>query len=134
MSKLGFFIRFTVIYTLAMAAAGVVISLLGVGMASGVNAPILMGAAYWCFYSFSTKNTRLVRDDEKWHLIFLALAGDILTSMVLGTPTALANDIPVTYLLIGVVIIAPLHFLLLMFINFMVKKALVKQRSDLVES
>lgn len=134
MSKLGFFIRFTVSYTLLLAAAGIVISLMGLGTASSLNAPILMGIAYWCFYSFSTKNARIIGDDEKWKLIFLALSGDILVSVLLGTPTVMANDVPITFLFVGVAIIAPLHFLLLLLVSYAVKKALIKQRPELIES
>ncbi|WP_341937635.1 ABZJ_00895 family protein [Marinimicrobium sp. C2-29] len=134
MSKLGFFIRFTVTYTLVMAAAGIAISLMGAGSSIGLNAPILMGIAYWCFYTFSTKNARIIGDDEKWKLIFLALAGDILASVLLGTPTAMANDLPIMFLAVGLAIIAPLHFLLLMLANYAVKKALIKQRPELLEN
>lgn len=134
MSKLGFFIRFTVSYTLLLAAAGIVISLMGLGTASSLNAPILMGIAYWCFYSFATKNARMIGDDEKWKLIFLALAGDILVSVLLGTPTVMANDVPITFLFVGVAIIPPLHFLLLLLVSYAVKKSLIKQRPELIES
>ncbi|WP_347331740.1 ABZJ_00895 family protein [Marinimicrobium locisalis] len=133
MSKIGFFIRFTLTYALVMAAAGITISILEVKSASSLNTVLLMAVAYWFFYSFSTKNSRIIEGNEKWSLIFLALAGDVLTSVVLGVPAMLANDLPLGYFLIGLAIITPLHFLVLVVVSFGVKRILTKHHPDRVK-
>lgn len=122
MSILGFFIRFTVSYTLIMAAAGVSMGLLGVEKASVLNTPILIGISYWCFYAYSKSNSKVIISNEKWKLISLAVLGDILASLILGTPTMLANDVPIKFLLVGMAFIIPLHIILFIAVNFVVKK------------
>lgn len=134
MSKLGFFTRFTLLYIVVMAIAGVSMSLLGVEQASSLNIPILLGISYWCFYSYANKNAKIIERNEKWNLIFLALLGDLITSMLLGVPTMLANEVPIKFLLIGLVVVLPLHFLLFLAVNYGVKKQIVKQRPELAKS
>lgn len=134
MSIPGFFIRFTVVYTLVMAAAGITLGLLGVEKAGNFNTPILLVIAYWCFYSYSSKNKRIIEGGEKWKLVFAALAGDVIAGILLGIPTMLANEIPVKFLFIGMSIIIPLHLLLFIVVNYGVKKLIIKQRPELVQS
>lgn len=134
MSILGFFIRFSIIYTLVMAAAGITMSLLGVEKASSLNAPILLVISYWCFYSYSNKNSRIIEGSEKWKLIFSAIAGDVLVSLLLGVPTMLANEVPVKFLFVGMAVVIPLHLLMFIAVNYFVKKQLLKQRPELVQS
>ena len=131
MSMFGFFIRFTLVYTVVMVAAGVLMALLDVEKASILNTPILLGVSYWCFYSYSLKNSRVIAGGEKWLLILLALAGDVLSSALLGVPAMLAEDVPIKYLLIGMAVIIPLHLLLFLAVNFGVKKLMLKQYPDL---
>jgi hypothetical protein len=133
MSILGFFARFSITYTLVMAAVGVVVGLLEIENATSLNTPILLGITYWCFYSYSNKNARIIEGGEKWKLIFSALAGDILATVLLGTPTMLANEVPVRFLFIGMAIVIPLHFLMFMAVNFGVKKQMLKQRPELAK-
>lgn len=73
MSILRFFVYFTVTYTLAMAALGVVSGIAGIENASSMNIPVLLVIAFWAFYSYSNKNARIVAGSEKWKLIFVAL-------------------------------------------------------------
>ena len=134
MSTLGFFLRFTISYTLIMAAAGVTTGLLGFENASSLNTPILLGISYWCFYSYSSKNSRIIESAEKWKLVFLALAGDIITSILLGIPTMLANEVPIKFLFVGMAVIIPLHLLLFLGISYGVKKQIMKQRPELEQS
>lgn len=134
MSILGFFTRFTAVYTLVMAAVGITMGLLGVEKASSLNTPILLGVSFWCFYSYSTKNSRIIEGSEKWKLVFSALAGDVLASILLGVPTMLANGVPVKFLFVGMVVIIPLHTLLFVAVNYGVKKYLLKSRPELEQS
>lgn len=134
MSILGFFIRFTVVYTLIMAAAGITLGLLGVEKASNLNTPILLAISYWCFYSYSIKNSRIIEGGEKWKLVISALSGDILVSVLLGIPTMLVNEVPIKFLFVGLAVISPLHMLLFIAVNYGVKKQLLKQRPELVKS
>ncbi len=134
MSILGFFARFTVVYTLIMAAVGIMTGLLDIENASSLNTPILLGISYWCFYSYSNKNSRIIEGGEKWKLVFSAIAGDILASILLGAPTMLANEIPIKFLFVGMLVIIPLHMLLFIAINYGVKKQIIKQRPELAES
>lgn len=134
MNTLGFFIRFTVIYTVVMAAAGITLGMLGIEKSSGLNTPILIGISYWFFYSYSNKNSRTIEGSEKWKLILFALFGDVLTNILLGTPTMLANEIPLKFLFVGMAIIIPLHFLLLVIVNYGVRKQIIKQRPELAQS
>ena len=134
MGKLGFFTRFTLVYIVVMAIGGVTMGLLGVEKASSLNTPILLGVSYWCFYSYANKNAKIIEGNEKWSLIFLALLGDLITSTLLGIPTMLANEVPIKFLLIGLVIVLPLHLLLFVVVNYLVKKLIVKQRPELAKS
>ncbi|WP_281558113.1 ABZJ_00895 family protein [Thalassomonas sp. RHCl1] len=134
MSILGFFTRFTIVYTLVMAATGITMGLLEVEKADSLNTPILMAIAYWFFYSYSNKNARVIEGSEKWKLIFSALAGDVLASLLLGIPTMLASEVPVKFLFVGLAVIIPLHLLLFLAVNFGVKKQIVKQRPELAQS
>ncbi|WDE02500.1 ABZJ_00895 family protein [Thalassomonas actiniarum] len=134
MSILGFFTRFTIVYTLVMAATGITMGLLEVEKADSLNTPILMAIAYWFFYSYSNKNSRVIEGSEKWKLIFSALAGDVLASLLLGIPAMLANEVPVKFLLVGMAVIIPLHLLLFIAVNFGVKKQIVKQRPELAQN
>ncbi len=131
MSIFGFFMRFTIIYMLVMAATGIVMGILEVGNASNLNTPILLGISYWCFYSYTNKNSRIIEGNEKWKLIFLALAGDAFVSILLVTPTLIAADVPIKYMYIGLAVIIPFHLLLLMAVNYGVKKQILKQRPEL---
>ncbi|SDT94931.1 hypothetical protein SAMN05216210_0761 [Halopseudomonas salegens] len=130
MSLSGFFLRFTIIYTLVMAAAGITAGVLGLGQVSALNTPILLAIAYWCFYSYWNKNARIIEGGEQWALIFLALAGDVLASILLGMPTALASDMPVAYLFLGLLVVTPLHLLMFVAVNFVVKKQIIKLHPD----
>lgn len=134
MSNLAFFIRFSITYMLIMAVAGITLGLLQVENASSINTPIFLALSYWFFYSYSNKNSRIIQTSEKWKLICLALAGDFIVSILLGIPTMLANEIPLEYLLIGMAIVMPMHFLLLIAVNFGVKKQILKQRPELMKS
>ena len=134
MSILGFFVRFSITYTLIMAVTGVVVGLLEIDNATSLNTPILLGITYWCFYSYSNKNARIIDGGEKWKLIFSALAGDVLTSILLGIPTMLANEVPVKFLFVGMAIVIPLHFLMFIAVNFGVKKQMLKQRPELAQN
>jgi hypothetical protein len=131
MSIFSFFLRFTIAYTLIMAGVGVTAGLIGFEEASSLNTPILLGISYWCFYSYSNKNSRIIEGSEKWKLVFSALTGDILTSILLGIPTMLANEIPVNVLFVGMMIVIPMHLLLFVVVNYGVKKQVIKQRSEL---
>ena len=134
MSKLGFFTRFTIIYIVIMAVAGASMSLLGVEKASSLNTPILLGISYWCFYSYTNKNARIIEGNEKWSLVFLALLGDLIATVLLGIPAMLANEVPVKFLLVGLGFVLPLHLLLFIAVNYGVKKQIIKQRPELVKS
>lgn len=133
MSILSFFTRFTIVYTLVMAIAGIVLGLLEVESASSINTPILFAIAFWCFYSYSNKNARIIEGKEKWKLIFSALAGDLIASILFATPTAIVNEIPLNYLLIGMAITIPLHLLVFLAVNYVVKKQILKQLPELGE-
>ncbi|QMV14000.1 hypothetical protein Vspart_01248 [Vibrio spartinae] len=131
MTKIGFFIRFTAAYIVVMAIAGVAAGFLGMENASSLNTPILFGISYWIFYTYTNKNERLIESREKWHLILLALLGDVITTILLGIPTMLVSHIPLNFLLIGFLITIPLHFLLFLAVNFGVKKMMLKQNPKL---
>ena len=133
MSIFGFFLRFTLSYIVIMAVVGIIIGHLGVKSATSLNIPILLGITFWCFYSYSTKNSRLIEGGEKWKLVLTAIAGDILATIILGTPTMLATGTPIKYLLIGMVITLPLHALLFIAVSYGVKKNLVKNHPDFAE-
>ncbi|MFQ6372433.1 ABZJ_00895 family protein [Shewanella sp. YIC-542] len=134
MSILGFFTRFTIVYTLVMAAVGITMGLLGVENANSLNTPILLAISFWCFYSYSTKNSRIIEGGEKWKLVFSALAGDVLASVLLGVPTMIANEVPIKFLFVGMAVVIPLHALLFVAVNYGVKKHLLKKRPELVQS
>jgi hypothetical protein len=133
MSILNFFTKFTLVYTVLMAIAGVILGLLEVESASSVNTPILFAIAFWCFYSYSSKNARVIEGAEKWKLIFAALAGDIIASSLLAAPMVIANEIPLNYLLIGMAITIPLHLLVFVAVNYVAKKQILKLLPELGE-
>jgi hypothetical protein len=133
MSILNFFTRFTLVYTLAMGIAGIALGLLEVESASSINTPILFAIAFWCFYSYSSKNSRVIEGAEKWKLIFSALAGDIIASALLAAPIIIADEIPLDYLLIGMAITIPLHLLVFMAVNYVAKKQIIKLLPELNE-
>ena len=58
MSIRAFFIRFTLVYFLVMAATDIGLSLTGLENSSSLNMGILVGLAYWFFNSYSVKNGR----------------------------------------------------------------------------
>jgi hypothetical protein len=126
----GFFLRFTISYTILMAATGVTLGMLGISHAGNVNAPILAIIAYWFFLSYSKKNQRIMDGPEKWKLIWAAVAGDVFTSILLGTPTMIANGVPIQFLFIGMVFVIPLHLVLLVAVSYGVKRQLMKQRPE----
>jgi hypothetical protein len=134
MSILSFFIRFTVVYTLLMAAVGIAAGFFEIESASSVNTPILVAIAFWCFYSYSDKNGRVIEGNEKWKLIFSALAGDIIGTTLLATPTVMLNEIPLEYLLMGMAIVVPLHFLIFLAVNYFAKKQILKLQPKLADS
>lgn len=134
MTKFGFFTRFTLAYIVTMAIAGISMSLLGFEKTSSLNTPILLGISYWVFYSYMNKNERIAEGGEKWSLVFLALIGEIITTILLGIPTLLANEVPIKFLFIGLSIVIPLHLLLLVAVNYGVKKMMLKQRPELAKS
>ncbi|MEP1551995.1 MAG: ABZJ_00895 family protein [Paraglaciecola sp.] len=84
----------TIVYTLVMALVGV----LEFKRGSRLNVPVLFGIAYWCFYSYSNKNSRVIVGREKWKLVFYAIAADVLASILLEVPTLLANEVPSKFL------------------------------------
>jgi len=133
MSIFNFFTKFTLVYTLVMAIAGVVLGLLEIESASSINTPILFVIAFWCFYSYSIKNARIIEGAEKWKLIFSALAGDIIASTLLAAPMVIANEIPLNYLLIGMSITIPLHLLIFVAVNYVAKKQILKLLPELGE-
>ena len=108
--------------------------LLEIENASSLNTPILLGISYWCFYSYTNKNERIIEGSEMWGLVFLALLGDILASTLLGVPAMLANEVPLRFLLVGMAIILPLHLLLFVAVNYGVKKQVVKQHPEFAKS
>jgi len=134
MSILSFFTRFTVVYTLLMAAVGIVAGVFEVESASHANTPILFAIAFWCFYSYSDKNGRIIVGNEKWKLIFAALAGDIIGTTLLAIPTVMLNEIPLNYLLMGMAIVIPLHFLIFLAVNHFAKKQILKLKPELADS
>jgi len=130
MSIFGFFLRFTLSYIVVMTIVGMIIDFLGIRSASSLNIPILLGIAFWCFYTYSTKNSRLIEGSEKWKLIISAIAADIVATIVLGVPFMLANELSIKFLFIGMVITVPLHALLFIAVSYGVKKNLVKNHPD----
>ena len=134
MSILSFFIRFTVVYTLLMAAVGIAAGLFEIESASHFNTPVLFAIAFWCFYSYSDKNERIIEGREKWKLIFSALAGDIIGSTLLAIPTIMLEEISLNYLLIGMAIVIPLHFLVFLAVNHFAKKQILKLKPELAGS
>jgi hypothetical protein len=134
MSILSFFIRFTVAYTLLMAAVGIAAGVFEIENASHFNTPVLFAISFWCFYSYSDKNERIIEGSEKWKLIFSALAGDTLGSALLVTPTVILGEIPLEYLLIGMAIAIPLHFLILLAVSHFAKKQVLKLKPELAGS
>jgi hypothetical protein len=131
MSILSFFIRFTASYALIMAIVGITMGMLEVESASSLNTPVLFAIGFWCFYSYANKNSRIVAGNEKWKLIFTALAGDVLASTLLAIPTAIANKIPLEFILIGMAIVTPLHLLVFLAVNYVVKKQMLKLKPEL---
>lgn len=134
MSIFGFFSRFTIVYTLVMAAVGIAMGLLGVEKASSLNTPILLGISFWCFYSYSIKNSRIVEGSEKWKLVFTALAGDVIASLLLGVPALLVSEVPVKYIFLGMAITIPLHALLFVVVSYGVKKSLLTKCPEIAQS
>lgn len=133
MSIFRFFIYFTVLYTVAMAAVGLVSGIAGIENPSNLNTPVLLAIAFWVFYSYSDKNSRLVAGSEKWKLVFVALAGDVLGSCLLVIPLVILEEIPLLMLFFGMLIVIPLHLLLLVLVNSFVGKYLLKKRPELAQ-
>ncbi|WP_087023059.1 ABZJ_00895 family protein [Thaumasiovibrio subtropicus] len=127
MSKLGFFLRFTLWYLALMVAVGFAADTLGLSNASAMNSPLLMGLAFYLFYLYSARHKRLIEKKEKWSLIGLAILGDALVSIVLGGMSLAAQGVPVMYLFVGLAIALPLHFLILIAVEFGTRGALKKR-------
>ncbi len=134
MSTLNFSIRFIITYSLSMVAAGVIAGLLGISKASSLNTPILFAILYWCLYSYSTKNSRLIAGKEKWKIILITLTANILISTLLAVPTLLSMQIPMKYLLVGLIVVIPTHIITVLLVNWVVKKQIVKKLPELQET
>ncbi|MCQ3829276.1 hypothetical protein HXX02_07445 [Microbulbifer elongatus] len=134
MSIFSFFSRFTITYTLVMAAVGITMGLLGVEKASSLNTPILMGISFWCFYSYSIANSRIVEGGERWKLVFAALLGDVIASLLLGVPALIVSDTPIHYTFLGMAIVIPFHALLFVVVSYIVKKPILKKYPELEQS
>lgn len=89
--------------------------------------PILVGVSHWCIDLFSERNSYLIKGAEKWKLIFIALFVAGLTTFLLDAPLYLIFGQPVYYLLIGVFIIAPVHFLMLLTVCYLTNKVKLKK-------
>ncbi len=134
MSIKALFFRFTIIYFLVMAVAGVVAGELEMKNPSTLNTPILMAITYWCIYSYSLKNKRVISAKAKWLIIWLLLAGDLLVSIILAMPMVMLTDISIYALAIGMAIVLPLHLLLFIAVEYFVRKQLSKSNVFAVES
>ena len=128
------FFRFTIVYFLVMAVAGVVAGSLEMKNPSTLNTPILIVITYWCLYSYSLKNKRIISARAKWLIIWLLLAGDLLASIFLAAPMVILTDMSITALAIGMGIILPLHLLLFIAFEYMVRKQLIKSNVFAQES
>lgn len=129
MSIKALFFRFTIVYLLVMAVAGVVAGTLEMENPSTLNTPILIAITYWCFYSYSIKNKRIISAKAKWIIIWLLLAGDLLVSIILATPMVILTDLSISALAIGMGIVLPLHLLLFIAFEYMVRKQLLKSNA-----
>ncbi|MBL4608386.1 MAG: ABZJ_00895 family protein [Pseudomonadales bacterium] len=127
MSIKSIFFRFTAVYALSMIVIGFVVSFLELENASSFNTPILIVIAFWCFTSYSKSNKRISSSKEKWKIIWLFLLGDILVSVLLATPLIITSEVPLRFFLIGFAIAMPLHLIMLMGVDFIVRKQLTKQ-------
>lgn len=134
MSKIHFFMRFTITYAVVMAAAGLTVGVLGIENTTSIETSILFGTSYWCIYSYMNKNKKIVDGNEKWSLILLLILGDVITSIALAIPTMIADEISIKFLFIGMAIIIPLHGLLFVAVNYGVKKQMIKQQPELAQN
>lgn len=132
MSKIHFFIRFTI--AAVMAAAGLTVVILGIENTNRIETSILLSTSYWCLYSYMNKNKNIVAGNKKWSLVLLLIIGDVITNIALGIPTMIADEIPIKFLFIGMAITIPLHGLLFVAVNYGVKKQMIKQQPELAQN
>lgn len=111
MTKLSFFIRFTLIYTLTMAGLGIVFGLLELENAGATNFILLFGVSYWFFHAYGKNNNLAVATKKKWPLIGIGLVGSLITTVLLGIPTAISMAIKLEYFLFALLITQPLNLL-----------------------
>ena len=111
MTKLSFFIRFTLAFTLTMAFAGITFGLLELDNPGATNLIILFGLSYWFFHAFGKKNDLALLTKDKWPLIGVGMSGSLVSSILLAIPTALSMEMPLEYFLFGLLISIPLSLL-----------------------
>lgn len=131
MSIFRFFIYFTVLYTVGLAAVGIVSGIIDMKNPSVLNTPVLLATAFWVFYTCGDKNSRIVMGSEKWKLVSVALLGNVLSTCLLATPLFISGDFTLLMLLFGMIVIIPLHLLMLLFVNAFAGKYLLKSRPEL---
>ena len=132
MTYLRFFVLFSLTYVVGLVIAGTLVSLAGINNPGSLNTPLLFGISFWWMYRFSEKNARVVQGKGKWKLVLLVLLADVLISFLLGAPSFINEGKPVYYLLLGLLIIAPVHLLLLVGTCYFVKKSIVKKHPEWV--
>jgi hypothetical protein len=127
MTKLSFFIRFTLIYTLIMAGLGILFGLLAVENAGATNLILLFGVSYWLFHAYGKKNSLSLVTEEKWSLIGIGMLGSLITTVLLGIPTAMSMAIELEYLLFALLVTLPLNLLVFVFAHKGAIKTLTQQ-------
>ncbi|WP_417503453.1 ABZJ_00895 family protein [Marinomonas gallaica] len=134
MTKIGFLLRFTLLYTLILLALTGAFTQFDIEGPVFIDSIILVLVALWCFESYSTKNRRLLFGEEKWHLILFALLGDAIASTLLGAPAFIAADISLSIFVFSMVFSLVLHGLILIFTASAANKRVIKQLPELAES
>jgi hypothetical protein len=134
MTRTSFFIRFTAAYTVVMGVTGIIFGLLELENPGATNLIILFGISYWLFHAFGKKNDLALLTNDKWPLIGVGMFGSLLTSILLAIPTALSMEIPLEYLLIGLLISIPLNLLVFVFSHKSAIKTLTQQIAQATDS
>ncbi|QPG06911.1 hypothetical protein IT774_07315 [Salinimonas marina] len=130
MTYLRFFVLFSLTYVVGLAVAGILVSLAGLNNAGSLNTPLLFGVSFWWMYRFSETNARVVQGKGKWKLVLLVLLADVLIFFLLGAHSLLNQEKSLYYLLLGLLIVAPVHLLLLVATCYFVKKSIVKKHPE----
>lgn len=126
----GVFIRFAAAYIGLVVVVLVGFGLAGVQPNSGVNAGVLIAAAWWSCLAFGEKNARYFSSAEKTRVVWGMITIDLLIQLAVAIPLlGSVGAFPVGALLAGVAFVMALHAIGIYFTVGYAGKIFAKQQA-----